>query len=200
MMKKFRTKAVIVMLMMLASAAHAAETSMAEMDPAMMAKMQAATSPGEQHKVLEAFAGQWTYTGTFRMTPDAAPQEMTGTAKAEMVYGGRFLKQEFEGPWMGQTFNGLGYTGYDNIKGEYVSIWLDSMATGIMVVSGQYDKEGKTLDMAGNNSCPLTGEKDRRGRSEWTVVDADHNTYTSYLSDPNGEEFKAMEIKYTRAA
>ncbi len=99
---------------------------------------------------------------------------------------------------MGEQFEGLGFTGFDNIKGEYVSTWLDSMATGIMTVSGHYDAAKKTLSQSGANSCPLTGEKARPGRSEWTVTDSDHTVYTSYMNGPDGKEFKGMAINYTR--
>lgn len=168
------------------------------MDPAME-KMKALTSPSEKHKALEPFAGNWTYSGKFWMSPEAAPQEMTGTAQNRMVFGGRFLRQDFEGPWMGETFQGLGFTGYDNVKEEYVSVWLDGMSTGIMTSSGQYDAEKKMLTLSGANSCPMTGEKDRVTRSEWALVDDKHTTYTSYMAGPDGNEFKSMEINYTRA-
>lgn len=168
------------------------------MDPAMMEKMKAMMAPTEAHKALEDFVGKWAYTGKFWMTAEAPAQDMTGTAEHTLIYGGRFLKQEIEGPWMGEQFEGLGFTGYDNIQGEYQTVWLDSMATGMMKVSGQYDPATKTLSQSGTNSCPLTGEKDRQGRSEWTVTDADHSVYTSYSTGADGKEFKTMEITYTR--
>lgn len=195
-----RTLVFATLLLMLGSVVHAAEeAAKPPMDPALMEKMKALTSPTEAHKALEPFVGKWTYTGKFWMTPDAPAQDMTGATENTLIYGGRFLKQTIEGPWMGETFEGLGFTGFDNIKGEYVSTWIDSMGTGIMTVTGQYDAATKTLNQSGANSCPLTGEKARPGRSEWTVVDPDHNTYTSYMFGPDGKEFKMMEISYTRA-
>ncbi len=168
------------------------------MDPVLAAKMQVLMTPNEAHKVLEAFAGKWAYTGKFWMSPEAPAQEMTGVTENAMDMGGRFLKQTITGPWMGQIFHGLGYTGYDNVKQEYVSVWLDDMGTGIMMVSGQYDAATKTLTQSGANSCPLTGEKARPGRSTWAVNDTDRNTYTSYTLGPDGKEFKSMEIVYAR--
>jgi len=169
------------------------------MDPAMMEKMKLLTSPSETHQVLEPLAGTWSYTGQFWMSPNAPAEKMNGKAIHTLIYSGRFLKQEFEGPWMGETFQGLGFTGYDNVKEEYVSTWLDSMSTGIMTVTGQYDPETKTFKLSGANSCPMTGEKARFSRSEWTVVDHDRSTYTSYMKGPDGREYKAMEIEYSRA-
>ncbi len=200
-MKSFQKLLMLAMFVFISGVPLRAEdpAAPAGMDPAMMEKMKALTSPGEPHKVFEAFAGKWNYTGKFWMTADSPAQDMTGTAEHTVIYGGRFLKQAIEGPWMGEKFEGLGYLGYDNIKKEYVTAWLDIAATGIMTFSGQYDAASKTLSQGGENSCPLTGKANHKGRSSWTINDADHSTYVSYSNGPDGKEFKTMEIVYTRA-
>lgn len=173
-----------------------------DMSPEMaekMKKMEALTAPGEAHKVLEPLAGKWTYTSKFWMTPGAPAEESTGTSQDDLIYGGRFLMQVVKGTMMGKPFEGLGFTGYDNIKKEYVSVWLDGMATGLMTSSGQYDAATKEITEAGAHSCPLTGETDRKIRSVSTLVDNDHKTYAAYAVGPDGKEMKMMEISYTRA-
>ena len=180
--------------------APAAADEKAAADKVMQEKMMKLMSPGEQHKALELLVGKWNYTAKFWMTPEAKADESTGTGENAMIYGGRFLKQDIKGMWMEQPFEGVGYIGYDNIKGEYESIWVDGMATGIMKASGQYDASSKTFNFSGSNSCPLTGEKDRKGRSEVKIADNNHNVYSAYGSGPDGKEFKMMEIEYTRAA
>ena len=99
----------------------------------------------------------------------------------------------------GQPFEGLGLTGYDNVKGEYQSIWLDNMMTGMMYGTGSFDAAKKTVKVSGNFSCPMTGDKNRWYRYEWKVIDNDHHSYISYSKSPNGKEFKEMEISFTRA-
>ena len=167
------------------------------MSPEMMKAMEL-MAPNENHLVLQQFVGDWEYTGTFKMSHDAPIQTMTGTMKNTMVHDGRFLKQVIEGPWMGAKFEGWGFTGYDNVKEEYVAMWLDNMATGIMASSGDYDASTKTLNLKGEHSCAMSGEKDRYYRSEWIILDDDHSVYKSYTLNPKGEEFMSMEIQYTR--
>ena len=164
----------------------------------MMALWQKNASPGENHKVLDAFAGDWENVMRNWMSPGQPPQESKGTNSNQWVYGGRFLKQEYKGPMMGMMFEGVGFTGYDNMKGEYVSVWLDNMSTGMMVSSPKYDAASKSLNEDGTMSCPGTGEKAMWYRSVWKSIDADHYSLEMYNKSPDGKEFKAMEIQCVR--
>ncbi len=185
-----------------ARAAEEATGAQPAADPAMeaaMAAMEQYGTPGEAHKALAPFVGEWTYTAQWWMAPDGPPQAMAGTATNTLLFGGRFLKQEIRGEAEGQPpFEGLGYTGYDNLRKEYRSVWLDNMATGLMTTNGQFDAATSTLSDQGDFSCPLTGETHRKYRSVWKVVDPDHTTYETYMSTPEGQEFKSMAILYTR--
>ena len=187
----------------LARAEQAVSAAKPAMDPAKQAAMEAmqkAGSPSEGHKALEPLVGAWTYTAQWWMSPDAPPELMTGTAVNTLVFGGRFLKQEITGQSEGQPpFEGVGFTGYDNIRKEYQTVWLDNMATGMMVGAGGFDAATKTITNQGDFSCPLTGEGHRQFRSAWKVVDQDHNVYENYMRTPEGREFKAMEIRYSRS-
>ena len=183
--------------------AEQAKSAQPAMDPAKQAAMEAMQrlgSPSEGHKALEPLTGAWTYTAQWWMSPEAPPESMTGTATNSLIFGGRFLKQDIRGEAEGQpSFEGIGFIGYDNLRKEYQSVWFDNMATGMMMGTGRFDASTKTLTDAGKFSCPLTMETHRQFRSAWTVVDPTHNTYESYMRTPEGREFKAMEIYYSRA-
>ncbi len=188
----------VMLLGTLGTAARAEEAKAPAADKAaMMEKMHAAMTPGAEQKALEAWAGKWTTASKFWMDPNAPAEESTGTAVTEMVYGGRFLKETYTGTAHGQPFEGVGYTGYDNVKKEYVGTWIDSMSTSIMHSTGQYDAASKTLTMGGNVSCPFNG--DMKMRMETVVTDNDHHTLTGYMTGADGKEAKGMEIVYTRA-
>lgn len=179
-----------------------AETPGPAVDPALAKALEAAqksAAPGEAHKALELLAGSWTYTAQFWMAPEAQPQPMSGISTHVLIFGGRFLKQEIRGQAKGMpAFEGIGLIGYDNLRKEYQSVWLDNMATGMMIGSGQFNGASQAVPAQGDFSCPVTGEAHRKYRSLWRVVDANHNTYESYFYTPEGTEFKSMEINYTR--
>lgn len=175
------------------------------MDPAKQAAMEAMQrlgTPSEGHKALEPLVGTWTYTAQWWMSPDESPQSMTGTATNTLIFDGRFLKQEIRGQPEGEgqpPFEGLGFTGYDNMRQEYQSVWFDNMVTGMTLGAGQFDTATRTLTDQGDFSCPITGETHRWFRTAWTVMDQNHTTYESYSRTPEGHEFKSLEIHYSRA-
>ena len=166
---------------------------------AMMAKAKAAMSPNENHKALQTLAGKWNAVSKFWMSPEAPPEESAGTSATEMVYGGRFLKETFKGTWQGEPFEGTGYTGYDNVKQEYQSVWIDGASTSIMNSTGAYDAATKTFRFSGTVSCPITGQRDMKMRMEHVIIDNDHHTLTGWNTGTDGQEIKGMEIAYTRA-
>jgi hypothetical protein len=133
------------------------------------------------------------------MAPDAKPEETTGTAKMKMTMGGRWLAQEFKGKAMGQKYEGQGMVGYDNVKGQFTSVWTDNMSTGPMTGEGTYDPATKTIKETATASCPVTPGGTKKFRTEWQLMDKNKMVYSMYGTGPEGgPEFKMMEITYTR--
>jgi len=163
---------------------------------AMMEKWKEFATPNENHQVLGALVGDWNYTIKWWMSPDGEPEISKGTSEVEWIMGGRFIQHEVEGTSMGQPFEGLGVTGYDNEKKQYQSTWIDNMGTGIMTASGSYDAKTKTLSDQGTFSCPAEGQKSFRAVTKF--IDQDNFTYEWYMAGPDGKEFRAMEIVYAR--
>ena len=171
----------------------------AAMDDAKMQEMMKLSAPNENHKQLEAIVGNWNHTSKWWMAPDTKPEESSGTSVNSWVMDGRFVKQEYKGQAMGKPFEGVAYFGYDNIKGEYSSVWMDNMSTTMMTSSLQFDPATKTFTEEGSFSCPMTMEKNRWFRAVMKLVDSDHYTYEMFLKGADGKEFKNMEINYERA-
>ena len=165
------------------------------MDPAMMEAMMKAGTPGDAHKKLDVFTGTWTTKVTSWMAPGAPPMVMEGTAEAKWTMGGRYVEQRFAGNFMGMPFEGLGYTGYDNVKKQYWSTWMDNMSTSMMTSTGNMD--GKAWSFTGMMTDPMSG-KDMRSDTKIVVTDADHHTMEMWSPAPDGKMFKMMEIAYSR--
>ena len=167
---------------------------------AMMAKWMEISSPNENHKVLESLIGEWDHVVKWWDSPEMEPQVSKGSSKTSWIMGGRFIQQDVEGEAMGQPFQGMGITGYDNVAKKYISTWIDTMSTGMMKGSGQYDAATNTLTEEGIYSCPFKGDDtDKAYKTVITFVDENTYTYEMYSTGPmGGDVFRTMEITYTK--
>ncbi len=171
------------------------------MDPKMMEMMKKMTefgTPGEQHKMLSGYAGNWTTSVNMWHKPDTKPEASTGTAKFQMILDGRWLQQELSGQAMGMPYTGLGFVGYNNATKSFESIWMDTFSTTSMSGKGSYDKSKKTLSEKGQYFCPIkNGPRDYR--TEWKFNDKNTMTFSMFGPGMNDEpEYKHMEVVYKR--
>jgi Protein of unknown function (DUF1579) len=173
----------------------------------MMAQMMELSKPGDNHKLLASMAGTWNYTVKMWMDGDTSgkPDESKGTATRKEALGGRYFimdvsgKMDMPGPdgkKKTMDFKGMAIEGYDNIKKKFVSTWIDSMSTMIMISEGTYDPATKTFTY--NAECEMMPGMHTKIREVIKIVDNDHHTFEWY-EDREGKETKTMEIAYTRA-
>lgn len=160
---------------------------------AEMKAWQEYATPGDEHARLEKhFAGIWDADVKSTMGPPS-----TGTMKAEMMLGGRYLHAMFDGTAMGQPFQGAAVTGYDNAKKKYFNTWFDTMGTGMLVTEGTYDEGTKTYTFQGDMTMPDGSET--KVREVTRIESDDKHVFEMYMTGPEGE-MKVMEITYTRKA
>lgn len=165
------------------------------MPPEVLKRIQ----PGDNHKILENLAGNFTYTSKFWMDAKGKPQESSGTATTNPMLGGRYFQQEVKGMAMGQPFNGRGTMGYDNVREEYQSQWIDDMSTGMMNSSGKYNPKTKTIEFVGTSADPYTGAKDAWYKTNVKIVSKNEHIIEMFMKGADGKEFKNMEMKFKRA-
>jgi hypothetical protein len=168
-------------------------------DPAkLMEMMTKVGTPGPEHEKLKMLEGKFDADVTIQMMPNMPEEKSKGTATNEMIFDGRYLTGQYEGEFGGKPFKGHGLWAYDNAKKKYISGWIDSMSTGVMMAEGTADSSGKVITVTCDMTCPITN-KPMKTREVLTIQDADHYTYESYASLDGGPEHKSMTIKYTRA-
>jgi len=174
-----------------------AQQPQSEEEQKMMKLWTEYATPGENHKFLEYFVGDWDVTAKTWMKPGAEPEVSKGENTSKMILGGRFLKSHMKGTMMGMPFEGLSITGYDNFKKECVTMWIDNAGTGIYQTSGTMDKASKTRTETGLWDDLMTGGKIK---VRWVTKIIDDNKYefVMYSTDSTGKEFKSGEIIYIR--
>jgi len=167
----------------------------ADMQAMMEAWMKYAT-PSAAHKMMDGMVGTWDTKVTAWMMPGQPPMESAGSSEISWIMGGRYIQEKATGSFMGQPFNGMGITGYDNAKKQYVGTWVDNMGTGIMSSTGS-TTDGKVWMFKGASTDPMTG-KDMPSEMKITVADKDHYSAEMWGPAPDGKMYKMMEIAYTR--
>lgn len=164
-----------------------------KLDPAKVQKLfEAFAKPGKPHKQLRRLVGRWNAEIISYMGPK--PTTSTGSSVFRATMGGRYIIQNYRGTFEGQPFQGMGISGYDNAKKKYVSAWIDSMGTGIMLSEGSYDPKTHALTEVGTSSSPI-GDMKMKMVSKYE--DRDHFSMTMYMITDKGEQ-KSMVVKYTR--
>ena len=109
-----------------------------------------ASSPSQQEagappmppevKRLECWVGTWD------AEVSMMGQTSKGTETCRMECGGFWLVTEHSGSFMGQPFQGKGFTGWDATKSAYVGTWIDSTGGPMSAYSnGQFSKDGKSF-------------------------------------------------------
>ena len=169
------------------------------MTPDQMNEMLKLGSPSGSHKKLEAFVGQWNYIAKMWMDPKGQPMVTTGTSNNQWILGGRFLQAIAKGAATKDfpAFEGMGLTGFDNIKQAYTSSWVDNMSTSTMEATASFDDKTNTLSEKGTMMCPME-KREKAFRSMWKVKNKNSYQYVSYMTGMDGKEYKAMEIEYSR--
>jgi Protein of unknown function (DUF1579) len=129
------------------------------LDPVAMEAMMKAMMPGENHKPLGRYVGDWTYTMKMWMAPGAPPTDSNGTMHAEWIMDGRYVRAVYKGDFMGMPFVGESTEGYDNVAKKYVGSWLDNVSTTLMWSTSTCDVGCNTITSTSDVIDPMSGQK-----------------------------------------
>lgn len=155
-------------------------------------------APVAEHAALAPLVGTFDAEARFMMDPTAS-EPMVSKARSvnTWVLGKRFVQQHYTSPdMMGMPFEGMGYTGYDRVSKQYVSTWMDTWFTGVMMQTGQ---------MTGRNEMRLEGEMAtpmgtmEKNRHVLKIMD-DNRHELEFFKHMEGEWVPVGVIRYTRAA
>ena len=180
-----------------AQQAQAQPPAMPAAQQAMMEAWTKSMAVGENHQRLARMAGEWDVTTTAWMAPGQPPQVSKGTVTNSMLLGGRVLQSQLKSDMMGQPFDGLGLTGYDNVTGRFWTIWLDSMSTGLFHASGSYDPATSSYTYTGEMADPMIPGSIVKVRAVTRVTGPDSYVLEWYDTH-EGKEMRSLEVSYTR--
>ena len=172
---------------------------MAEEQKKMMELWKKYTCPGEKHKHIEYFVGEWESIIKSWPEPGKKFGVRTQEIKVESFFDGRFTKAHIktDASDVGMLLETIVINGYDNYKQEFFSITLSKQRTDFYLNTGKLDKTGKIRTDTTVRTDIFTGEE-YRVKAITTIINRNKYTYEYYNIDPEGNEIKRMDITYTR--
>ncbi len=170
-----------------------------DFDPARMEEVvRKYGTPGKEHKILASWVGTWKTENTYWMTPEAPPMKSIGQSRCRMLMKGRYLSELFssESPEFGK-FEGRATVAYDRLNKEYIHTWIDTMNTGMMISRGKASEGGKSVEFKTVHKDSLTMQE-LKIRMVSHIGDPRERKLEMFLTYPGKEEFKHMQIVYTK--
>lgn len=168
-----------------------------ETKQAVEAQMMADMQPGPQHLEMAKRAGTWHHSVKYFMEPGGPPTSIESEAVSTMVLGGRFLKMESKGQFMGQPFEGLSMMGYDRRSDLYTLVAYDTMGTYYVTGEGTIDEKTGILKMPGTTHDPKSGATERY-YFLFRDMQPDSYVFEIWFYTPDDKEFKVVEMTCTR--
>jgi hypothetical protein len=165
----------------------------------MMKKFMEFATPGEGHKLLEPLVGKWdVVTRMWWEGPNKPPTETKGVSERKWVLDGRFLLEESSGQMMGMPYKSMSFLGFDNYKKKYVVSYLDSVGTAMYTGEGKFDPSNKVMTLFGKMDDFMIEERDKPVKYVTRIVSKDKQVFEVYDEVGSPNEYKAVEIIYTR--
>jgi len=153
---------------------------------------------GDGHEVLEALVGTWEGKGSIWDGPESDPISITATVERVWVLGGRYLREEVSVRSAdGETFEALGFIGFNNEAAQYELLTIDNTSTAMLLETGKFDPDSKKLMIRGSFRDPATGFAIDR-RVEMDLSHEGRISVVGYTTNEEGREFKSLEGSVAR--
>src|SRR5262249_4783075 len=163
---------------------------------ALLKALAEAGKPGPEHRKLDPFVGDWTFTLKLWTDPSQPPAELKGTVERKWIMGGRFVQESVKGEYDGKPFEGMGLWGYDPAQKKFTTVRVCGLCGTISNGLGSCDPSGTKFECAKEECCPLTGQK-FQGRDE-VIIESNDKIILNGFRTVNGKEVKAIELVSVR--
>jgi Protein of unknown function (DUF1579) len=160
---------------------------------------EASLAEGGIHHRLARMAGDWEGTYQLWFEPDKLAGSGTQRGSIRTALGGRFLLHEYQGSCNGDAFSGIALYGHHIDERSWESAWIDSFHTGTAMMFSTAPVQDARFGVLGSYGDGQTPPGPRWGwRTEIEQPDEDHLVIVMTNITPQGEEAKAVEVRYVR--
>jgi hypothetical protein len=153
-------------------------------------------TPGEEHKVFQEMAGEYSIKGKMWMAPGTDPVEVHGWSTMRAV-GTAFAHEKMTVVMPDNTkMWGEGFFGFDNESKMYQTTWIGGWSTTQRTMTGTMDAKTGAMELKCNYTCPIT--KKAATERVTATPNADGTLTLRMFAGLEGVgEFQNMEMVYT---
>jgi hypothetical protein len=156
-----------------------------------------APAPGPEHARLTAMVGTWDVEMTFHFQPGSPAVVTKAISTIRPLFDGLFIEEKIEGALNGSPFTTLAWTGFNTSAHQYEATRIASTNTARIAETGAWDEAARQFELKA--SYALAGDTWTQ-RTIIQPTSANTMVAASYLSFGKVPEWKAVEMRYTRAA
>lgn len=124
--------------------------------PERLDELSERNNPGPEHEVLASLAGDWTTKSRYFMSAGEA-MLAEGTAKNEMILGGRFLQSTTKSRGGPVKLERVNMFGFDRRLEEYTLASFDTWGTQFLTAIGYMNEAGDEIAVEGQDFDPGMG-------------------------------------------
>lgn len=162
-----------------------------------MSAWQKYVTPGNTHKFLSVYEGEWTEEISIWMSAGSQPEKFTITTVNKMILGGRYLQTTQSGYMAGTTFEGINTLGQHANSEKFTLTIIDNMGTGTLTLQGFWATPEKVIELFGDIPSPENNDV-VHVRQVITFVDKDHYIIQNFDKRASHNEYKSAEYHFTR--
>ena len=167
-------------------------------DAELLQAVDQAAKTTSHHKTFKSVRGRYEQTIKWWRAPGAPADESVSLADAEWILGQRFMKLEFEGKWLGKSFQAVLLLGYDNTMQQYTAVWMDTLGTRTLMANGAVEEGGSAIAYNGEYVDPTSGGT-VKFRGTLQMPDKKGGTKIEmYRTAPDGTEYKFLDADSKR--
>lgn len=149
--------------------------------------------------LLRKFVGAWKGEAQTWFEPGAPPATgpVEGTIRA--IHDGNLLLHQYRGRISGDAHEGFASLGYDEVRGGFVVVWSDTfhMSRGVMLSTSDRPATKSGFSVLGRYAAPPGPPWG--WRTEFAVR-GKRLVIAHFNRTPDGQETRAIEIRYARTA
>lgn len=163
-----------------------------------MAEWAKIAAPGEGHKHLEYFVGTWeTTTKMWMGGPGSTPVSSPGTAEIDWIVGGRFLLERLQGTMMGQYFESVSLTGYDNYRNLYERTVVSTTGTNMLTMRGMRHPQSGLITFYGEMDEPSLKVVGRTVKYVVRILNEKKFFFTT-IDLHAADDYRVLQVEYKR--